>query len=827
MRKCDFNNIEKKINKSKNRGISLIVLIITIIVAIILAGTAIVNIGNGISQSGKVAFANDLLKVEEGVKAYYLQNQSFPAIDGTSAMSQDDILNLSNLSDDEKSSLLLDLESNLDKNLDGSKGEFYQIDLAKIDVTKSVFGTRKDGANDVFVVSASSMKAYYLKGVTYDEITYFSLNEQLSLATNVTKADIVYNTQTIAGITVKKAVNTWSNKMGINIEASIAGTEKLYMSLATGIEKEITTEIGLNTFSFDTLQEIVAGQANITVAALTEADATAFDALAQANKYIEIIKKSEGIEIGRIRVDLTNYESVPPVYAGDAVVTPGQEKNVVEFTVSDDISKVGEVRYEYLTEFDVDANIVNSYNITDFDATYLINKGKKATIINDKVQITLPKNIKSIQVLVLDNAKNWIKFSINNTVPSVYVGVTPQILSLTRAKFKVALNSSNGISTVKTYLSINGAAYSNEKIYTLNTNNVISSIICDDYTSIVGASDSVNIKIVATDNKTIDNLFDTTIIKFKSGDEVIYGAKIGSFTTDNITINGEASSYNNPVIPVGFKAVNTSAASWGDDVSIPTDWNSGLVIEDKNGNQFVWVPVDGTNVKYEKNFTFASTYSATADNTTDDTTPAGFNVSNITDVYKGFYIARYESMFEYVGGQIRAASKKNINKLTTDWSTTRNNIYNGYLWNYINYTDAKTYSESMATNYSYDLTKIGTNLITGTEWDTTMKWIQNSGSNVMDSRAWGNYTDSISPANLAGYGSLQASGYGEYWKSKNIYDLAGNAWEITSEKHNTQFVGRGGSYNYNGQTYSASYRYATDTSTLNDYQTFRVALYIK
>jgi hypothetical protein len=683
------------------------------------------------------------------------------------------------------------------------------------------------GANDVFVVSASSMKAYYLKGATYDKITYFSLNEKLSAATNVTKSDNVYNTQTIAGVTVKKAVNTWSNKMGINIEASISGTEKLYISLAGGIEKEITTKTGLNIFSFDTLQDIIAGKANITVAALTVEDATAFDALTQTGKYIEIIKRSGADEIGRIKVDLANYETVPPVYAGDVVVTSGQENNVVEFTVSDDISKIGEVRYEYLTEFDTNANIVNSYNLTDFDSTYLISKGKKATIINNKVQITLPKNIKSIQVLILDNAKNWIKFSINNTAPSVYIGVTPQILSLTRAKFKVALNSANGISTVKTYLSINGAAYSNEKIYNLNTNNVISSIICDDYTSIIGASDSINIKVVATDNKTIDNLSDTTIIKFKNGNEAIYGAKIGEFTVDNITINGEAISYNNPVIPTGFKAVNTPDANWGDDVSTPNDWNSGLVIEDKNGNQFVWVPVDGTNVKYEKNFSFPSTYSASASNTSDDTSPAGFNISNITDVYKGFYIARYESMFECIDGNIRVATKKSTNKTTLNWSANRTNAYNGYLWNWINYADAKSYSENMALSYGYDLTKMGTNLITGQEWDTTMKWIQNSGSNIVDSRAWGNCTDSISPANLIGYDSLQTSGYGEYWKSKNIYDLAGNAWEITSEKHNDQFIGRGGSYNYSGQTYGASYRYAADMSTLHDHQTFRVALYIK
>ena len=60
------------------------------------------------------------------------------------------------------------------------------------------------------------------------------------------------------------------------------------------------------------------------------------------------------------------------------------------------------------------------------------------------------------------------------------------------------------------------------------------------------------------------------------------------------TINKEVPSANNPTIPAGFKPVDTDKAKWDTESSEPTqiDVNEGLVIEDKEGNQFVWIPVE-------------------------------------------------------------------------------------------------------------------------------------------------------------------------------------------------------------------------------------------
>ena len=72
------------------------------------------------------------------------------------------------------------------------------------------------------------------------------------------------------------------------------------------------------------------------------------------------------------------------------------------------------------------------------------------------------------------------------------------------------------------------------------------------------------------------------------------------------TINGGEGTAMNPTIPAGFKTIDENGAVWGDGTSAPeeTSVNNGLVIEDKSGNQFVWVPVTGN---YERNTNYVVT----------------------------------------------------------------------------------------------------------------------------------------------------------------------------------------------------------------------------
>lgn len=298
------------------------------------------------------------------------------------------------------------------------------------------------------------------------------------------------------------------------------------------------------------------------------------------------------------------------------------------------------------------------------------------------------------------------------------------------------------------------------------------------FTELTAGTYNCKVKVVdSAGNIAVSEVISVVVTPYQQAKAAVVEGSTATPLPANSTIDGQNPNYNNPVIPAGFIAVNTDVASWALSSGVPAGWNNGLIIQDASGNQFVWVPVNGT---YAKDFTFPSYYGATSSNTSDDTLPSGVTSESAQiTVYKGFYIARFEASFDYNGGSIRAKSTKS-NGITdsTNWSTTRTSTYNGYLWNYINYTDAKAKSESMDADYGYDTTKIVTGLVTGTQWDTTMKWIQNAGISVIDSTSWGNYnnvtftyewpTNGTKAANTS---MLLNAGAASRNRAKNIYDL--------------------------------------------------------
>ena len=237
--------------------------------------------------------------------------------------------------------------------------------------------------------------------------------------------------------------------------------------------------------------------------------------------------------------------------------------------------------------------------------------------------------------------------------------------------------------------------------------------------------------------------------------------------------------------------------------------DTGLVIKDDNDNEFVWVPA--TESTYVKDTSFPGVIPAG-----DDTLPNGIT-DETADVkkYGGFYIGRYEAGIPK--GNTSTGNKTGIPVIKKDAT----------VWTDITYYNAKASAESMISN-EY----VQTGLLTGKAWDTTCHWIEdslssiNASASLKDSRYYGNYKNSLSPANKNS-GTKRTAGFSENWKVKNIYDLAGNVWEWTSEADRSPFISRGGSYDYDGSDYPVSYRNADNSSFAFDDVGFRPRLYIK
>ena len=275
---------------------------------------------------------------------------------------------------------------------------------------------------------------------------------------------------------------------------------------------------------------------------------------------------------------------------------------------------------------------------------------------------------------------------------------------------------------------------------------------------------------------------------------------------------------------VGDSIIESIRTEWQDTISkvkygvpIPKGFtykegtkDTGLVIQDdEKGNEFVWVPA--TESTYIKDTSFPGDTP-----TGDDTLPKGIT-DETADVkkYGGFYIGRYE-----------AGVPENQTTIDGESSSTSNvegipvSKPGATVWTNISYTNSKANAESMISN-EY----VQTGLLTGKAWDTVCHWIK-SDDELKDSRTYGNYKNSLSPAN-ENSGTKRTAGFNENWKVKNIYDLAGNVWEWTSEADRSYFIFRGGCYSNDGGGRPVSYRLSFPSNTIDNNIGFRSRLYIK
>lgn len=224
--------------------------------------------------------------------------------------------------------------------------------------------------------------------------------------------------------------------------------------------------------------------------------------------------------------------------------------------------------------------------------------------------------------------------------------------------------------------------------------------------------------------------------------------------------------YKNPIVPTGFTRINTESASWEDldGDGNPDGWNNGLVIKDSLENEFVWVPVDGNSVIYNRKYDYKNEFievSMGEDYTNDDSLPNGVsNEENQITKYGGFYIARYEA----------GVPDKNSDPINEEGIPLSQK--DAVAWTNIEYVNAKTNAEKM-----YTTSNVKSGLVTPRAWITACKWIMVNEQNSFNAMQYGNYIGAEEPANVEGYGEKQKTGYSEKWKNRNIYDLFGNVEE--------------------------------------------------
>ena len=261
-------------------------------------------------------------------------------------------------------------------------------------------------------------------------------------------------------------------------------------------------------------------------------------------------------------------------------------------------------------------------------------------------------------------------------------------------------------------------------------------------------------------------------------------------------------------VPEGFR-ISTDAAE---------TVQGGVVIEDKDLNQFVWVPV-ATLADYKR--TAYSTQVATEETDTEtnstkiyqDSTKQYYYTEALpedektsVERYKGFYIGRYEA------GDKENTEAKTL-RSSNDVTKTVTIKANQAPYNYVTRTEAVSLAEGFATKQGY---KAKTKLVSSYAWDTTIAFLQKVNSDYGSSSEEGNYTDTkFSYTDITGARQTKEKNSnvivptGQTTPVCNIYDMGGNVWERTTESYSNTYypyARRGGGYNSSFANYPAGGR---------------------
>lgn len=289
---------------------------------------------------------------------------------------------------------------------------------------------------------------------------------------------------------------------------------------------------------------------------------------------------------------------------------------------------------------------------------------------------------------------------------------------------------------------------------------------------------------------------------------------------------------NKIVVPAGFKITDDA-----------TDVTQGMVIEDKDGNQFVWIPVGTVYTKADKSesktitlgrYDFANdgTPSVYAGTYTEDTaqnhnSDYGNAIAKDIDAFKssanknhGYYIGRYEAGVTGYDASSITTTNSNADVNWTGYKALDGNNLNlvckldQQVWNYVTQNKASELSQNM-----YTSSKFTSDLINSYAWDTAIVFIQEFSEDR-------DYSMQTSLQNILVKAGKATDGKNNDVRC-NIYDMAGNARELSTETGNGSeyfCVFRGGSYYYSNV--STSRRSGGTKIYGGDNTSFRILIYI-
>lgn len=143
----------KKLNLKSQRGVTLVILLITIVILAILASVTIMHFDSGTDIRNYNYMCADIELLEDKILVYYNNNGTLPvkgapiteaiSIFGEQITSRDDT-------------------------------NYYQIDLQRLPNVTLNYGGGDVADQNIYVINERSHEVYYLKGTVYEGVRYYT-----------------------------------------------------------------------------------------------------------------------------------------------------------------------------------------------------------------------------------------------------------------------------------------------------------------------------------------------------------------------------------------------------------------------------------------------------------------------------------------------------------------------------------------------------------------------------------------------------------------------------------------------------------------------------
>ncbi len=321
----------------RKKGVSLLILIISVIVLSILVTVSITGINGAISSAKKVTFTKELLEIKENAVAKLISKEALADFADTSAVYSK--TRLSNTLTGEKKTQF-DRIVNTDIN-----DLIYKIDLKKLGVTsteKGLGGASKTDESDFYYIQMSADKAYvkniiYPKGIKAGKRYYFLLTKELledaEIPEQIAEPNDFTQTNTTAKVRLEKIDNNYTNeiKFKVNYDSTNDVTQlKIGDANSNVLNCYANISNGVTVWNKDTFKNLDISLINTVKVQLvnsqnnnmyTIADISNLDVEAPVISNISINKMADSYEIKVTATDdksgIKNYRIVPTLKIGN------------------------------------------------------------------------------------------------------------------------------------------------------------------------------------------------------------------------------------------------------------------------------------------------------------------------------------------------------------------------------------------------------------------------------------------------------------------------------------------------------------------------------